>query len=232
MRSERLDDQDLRGNAAATDDDVFRADAEEQLAALLAARSRQRHAEAIAGEATVANRAAEEVHRRRSDESTDELRRRVVVDLHRCPDLLDRTVAHHRDPLAETHGFDLIVRHVHRRALQLLVQALQIGACLKPEERIEVGERLVHEQEVGVHHERARDRDPLALPARELRRIPIEESLELQQARSFLDAAADLLASHLAHAQAEADVRAHGHVREHRVALEHHRRCARAAAAR
>ena len=47
--------------------------------------------------------------------------------------------------------------------------------------RVEVRERLVHEERLGLPRDRAPHRDALALPARELRRLALEELGEPEQ---------------------------------------------------
>ena len=52
-----------------------------------------------------------------------------------------------------------------------LLPALQLGAHLDAQERIERGQRLVEEQHLGLGDERAGQRHALLLAARELRRL-------------------------------------------------------------
>ena len=70
----------------------------------------------------------EEVHGRRADEPGDEQVRRPRVKVLRSVDLLEDAVAHHGDPIAHRHGLDLVVRHVHGRALDALMEPLQLRA--------------------------------------------------------------------------------------------------------
>src|SRR5947207_1155916 len=72
----------------------------------VAAHAAERNREAIARERAVADRAAQEIHRRRADEPAHELRRGVVIDLHRRAELLDRALAHDRDAVAHAHRLD------------------------------------------------------------------------------------------------------------------------------
>jgi len=94
---------------------------------------------------------------------------------------------------------------------------------LQAQEGVEVRERLVHEQHRRVHDHRACDGDPLSLATGELRRVAIEVRDETEELGPVGDPAADLILRPPLHAEAEADVLADGHMREHRVALEHHR---------
>ena len=99
----------------------------------------RRHASAV-------RTAADQVHRRAPDEAGDEQVRRPSYTLLRRPELLELAVRHHRDPVAERHRLDLVVRDVDRRDAQARVQALQLGAHLDAELRVEVRERLVEQE--------------------------------------------------------------------------------------
>ena len=98
-----------------------------------------------------------------------------------------------------------------------------LGAHLHPQLRVQVRERLVHQERLWLADDRAAHRDPLALPARERARLLVEELLEPEDPRSLLDALVDLVLRGLAQAQAEGDVVVDRQVRVERVALEHHR---------
>ena len=106
------------------------------------------------------------------------------------------------------------------------MQLLDLGAHGDAQRRVEVGERLVHEEGLRLAHERAAERDALALAAGELVRSALEQRLDLERARRVPDAALDLGLRMAAHAQAKSDVLAHRLVRVERVALEHHRHVA------
>ena len=94
---------------------------------------------------------------------------------------------------------------------------------MQAEERVEVRERLVHEQHRRIHHEGAGHRDPLALATRKLSRVTVQEGQEPQEVGALADAARNLGLWAPLHAQPEPDVALDGHVRKHGVALEDHR---------
>jgi hypothetical protein len=48
----------------------------------------------------------------------------------RGADLLDAPLVHHHDAVGERHGFHLVMCHIDRRRLDLLVNALDLGAHL------------------------------------------------------------------------------------------------------
>ena len=89
--------------------------------------------------------------------------------------------------------------------------------------RIEVGERLVEQEQPGIAHDRAPDRDPLALAARELARQALQQRHDVEhRGRTAHPAARSRFLPTFAPAQPEGDVLVDVHVRIERVVLEHH----------
>ncbi len=105
---------------------------------------------------------------------------------------------------------------------ETFVQPRQLGAHRAAQLRIEVGERLVHEEEDRLSHDRSAHRHALALAARERRGLASEQRVEAQRLRGLLDTGSDLVLRHAPHLQAEAEVLAHGHMRVEGVGLEDH----------
>ena len=133
--------------------------------------------------------ARREIHRRTADEAADELASPAVVDDHRLGDLDDLALAHDRDAVAQAERLDLVVGDVDRRRLDVADQLLQLGPELQPQQRVEVGQRLVHQQHRRLHDDRPRHRHALALAAAEsCAGVAPEVRLELQQAGRALDA--------------------------------------------
>src|SRR6267142_6210387 len=155
-------------------------------------------------------------------EASDIEVRRLGVDLGRRADLAHSSVLHHDDAVGHGERFVLVVSDVDGGAAELAVDAADLGAHLEAQARIEVGERLVHQHERRLDHDSAGDRYALLLAAGELARQLLLVTGELHHPQRLVDAALDLGARHAAHAQAEADVAPHAHVREERVVLEHH----------
>ena len=81
----------------------------------------------------------------------------------------------------------LVVRHVDHRDAEPLVQAPDLELHLLAQLLVERAERLVHQHELRLEHERARDRDPLLLAAGELRRPAAAEPAELHHVERALD---------------------------------------------
>src|SRR5581483_3284684 len=97
-----------------------------------------------------------------------------------------------------------------------------LAAHLDTELRVEVRERLVHQERLRIANDRPAHRNPLPLAAREDARLALQELLEAEHARDPLDPWFDLGLRDLPHLQAECDVVVHRHLRVERVVLEHH----------
>ena len=114
---------------------------------------------------------ADEVHRGRADELGDEEVDGAVVEPLRRVELLQHAVAHHGDAVAERHRLALVVRDVDRRHLEVALDPRDLGAHLDAQLRVEVRERLVHQERLRLAHDRAAHRHALPLPARERARL-------------------------------------------------------------
>ena len=115
------------------------------------------------------------------------------------------------------------MRDVDGRRLQAVVQPLELDAHLDAELRVEVGERLVEQEDLGMAHNRAADRDALPLAAGELARLALEQFLDAQDLGGLADPLGDLGFRKLPHLEPEGHVVVDGHVRIQGVILEDHR---------
>ena len=167
--------------------------------------------------------ARQEVHRRRSDEARDERVRRAIVELERRADLLDDAIAQDHDLVGHRHRFDLVMRDVDRSGAQSLVKLLDLGAHLHAQLGVEIGQRLIEQEDLRIADNRAAHRDALALTAGQLSGIAIEIRDETENVAGLLNALLDLGLRALGEHQRERHVVADGHVRIERVVLEHHR---------
>ena len=147
----------------------------------------------------------------------------MVVEVLRRVDLLQFAVAHDGDALAERHRLHLVMGDVHGRDAETLVQLRELGAHRHAQLRVEIGERLVHQERLRFADDRASHCHPLPLSARQRRGLALEQRLEAEQVRSLRDAASGLLLVHLAHLEAVAEVAFDGHVGVEGVVLEDHR---------
>ena len=114
------------------------------------------------------------------------------------------------------------MRHVDRRDAEPVLQLAQLDAHVGAQLGVEVRQRLVEQQHLRGKHAGARERDPLLLPAGELRGRPPFEPGHLHQREHRAHLGFDLARAHAAHAQAIGDVVEHAHVRPDGVGLEHH----------
>ena len=102
------------------------------------------------------------------------------------------------------------------------MQLGDLDAHLHAQLGVEVRQRLVEQERLGLAHDGPADGDALALPAGKLPRFAVHKLLQLQHARRFLDPLGDLGPGHAAHPQTEAEIFRDRHVRIERIGLEHH----------
>jgi len=102
-------------------------------------------------------RSLEQVHRRRPDEPGDEEVERLVVEVLRPVDLLQDAHAHDGDPVTHRHRLDLVVGHVDRRRPEIVLELCDLGAHLHAQLRVEVRERLVHQEDLRLADNGATD---------------------------------------------------------------------------
>ena len=91
----------------------------------------------------------------------------MLVEVLGRVDLLYDAVLHHDDPGAQGHGLRLVVGNVDDGASQALMELGNLHTHLAPQFRIQVGERLIHEEDLGIPHDGASHGNPLALAAGE-----------------------------------------------------------------
>ena len=84
--------------------------------------------------------------------------------------LLQDAAPHHGDAVAHRHRLGLVVRDVDRRHGEVALEPEDLGPHLDAELRVEVRERLVHQERLRLTHDRPAHRDALSLAARELAR--------------------------------------------------------------
>ena len=123
----------------------------------------------------------------RADEIADEHRIRAVIDLLRRAKLLDHAIIHHRDLVGHRHGFELVMGDIDRRRLQPVVQRAQLAAHQMAELGVERAERLIHHEGLRLANDGAAERDPLPVAAGKSRYRLVEQMLDAQHARRFLD---------------------------------------------
>ena len=112
------------------------------------------------------------------------------------------------------------MRHVHKRRSRLVVESLQLRAHFHPQLCIQVGKRLVHQQDSWIRRQRPGYRHALLLSSRKLCRIPIGELLDPQQREQFLHPSINLILRPFQILKAKGDVLPYRHMRPERVILE------------
>ncbi len=127
----------------------------------------------------------------------------------------------HRDAVGQGQRLGLIMRDVDGRLAEPALQAAELVAHLDPQLQVQVGERLVEHQDLWFEHQRAGDRNPLLLPARELRRETLAQPGKLDELKGAVDPFPHLRLGDAPQPQAESDVVEHAEMREQRIILEH-----------
>ena len=130
------------------------------------------------------------------------------------------------DAVGHRHRLDLVVGDVDRRAADAPVQLQQLGAHLHPQQRVEVRERLVHEEGDRLADDGPPQRHPLPLPAGELVRVPLQVLGQAEQLRDLGDPAATSAFGRPRIFSGKPMLRLDGHVRVEGVVLEDHRHVA------
>ena len=154
----------------------------------------------------------------------DEQVGRIIVQVLRGIDLLDEAVLHNDDAGAHGHSLGLVVGNVDEGGLQTLVQLGDLGAHLRAQLRVQVGQRFVQQEDLRLTDDGAAQGDTLTLTAGQSLRLAVEQVLDVQDLGSlFARACRSPSFGRLAQLQAERHVVVNGHVRIQSVVLEHHR---------
>ena len=152
----------------------------------------ERDTDAADPQSAIREDSLDDVHGRIADEGRDKPVRRPLVDLVRRRDLLQFAGVHHRDEIGHGERLGLIVGHVERGRAEPVAQPLDFAAHAQAKPRVEVGQRLVHQERSGIAHDGARQRHTLALAARELARAPVEQVIDLEDRRDLADLRRDV----------------------------------------
>ena len=118
------------------------------------------------GAAVLRKRRRQEIHRRRSDERGDIGVGWALEHVHGCGELGGATLMQQEQAVAERHRFNLVVRDVKARDMQALLEAADFATHLDAQLRIQVGQWLVEQEQLGFAHDGAAHGNALALSAR------------------------------------------------------------------
>ena len=112
--------------------------------------------------------------------------------------------------------------YVDEGGLQALMQLGDFGTHLHAQLGVQVGQRFVHQEDLGLTHDGTAQGNALALAAGQGLGLAVEQELDAQDAGSFVYAALDFFLGGLAQLQAEGHVIINRHMGIQRVVLEHH----------
>jgi len=147
---------------------------------------------------------------------------RLVIQLPGRADLENFAFTHDHDSVGETHRFCLIMRDVYGGDADLAMNILELRPHFLAQLGVEVGKRLVEQQDLRRVRDRPRQRNALLLPAGKLVRKPIGILLESHALQGAPDGGFTPRARNFVHLQAVCDILCHVQMRPQRVALKHH----------
>jgi len=140
--------------------------------------------------------------------------------------LFDLAGVHHGDNVGGGHRFRLVMGDIDRGVAVFVVQAAHLEAHLFAQIGIEIRERFVQKQCLGLDDEGARERHALLLAAREFARVTVGEPTQVGRIQNRGEFAIDGGAVELAQLKSIGDVFGNRHVRPQRVTLKNHRHVA------
>ena len=129
---------------------------------------------------------------------------------------------HDGDAGGERHRLDLVVGDVDRRLVEPLIELLDLGAHLDPQLGVEIGKRLVEQEQRGIAHQRSSHGHALALAAGKLGGLAAKQAFDLQKRGHPGEGYRLRLLWYAAALHAKGNVGADRHRWIERVGLEHH----------
>ena len=130
---------------------------------------------------------------------------------------------HDDDPVSERHGFDLVVSDVDHVFLDLLTHQGKLCPHLAAQFGIEIGERLIKQENAAVLGQSAGHGDTLALTARERAGLAVEEFGQANHLSDLFDLGVDFCFRLLCQTQGKRDILGDVHMRVERIVLKDHR---------
>ena len=140
----------------------------------------------------------EEVHGRRTDEACNKLILRIVVQVKRSTDLLDDAELHDDYDVCHGQSFNLVVGDVDHRSLEAVVQGGNLCAHLDTKFCVEVGERFVKEEYLGLADDCAAYCNTLSLSTGEGLGLSVKQFFDLEDLGCFTYTLIDLFLGELA----------------------------------
>ena len=136
-----------------------------------------------------------------------------MIDLVRGVQLLNDAQLHYRDIGRHGQGFHLVMRDVDGGRAGNMVEALEFRAHVHAQAGVQVGKRLVHQEDLRAVGQHARQGDALLLSAAHLARIAIRVAFHLHLGQRFLDALVHLVLGHFLDLERKGNVLVDRHVR-------------------
>ena len=130
----------------------------------------------------------QQIHRPLAERARDRNRTRPVEDALRVAAVFDASVDQHRELVAGSHRFAVVVRHVEDRTGEARADAEDFVAHLGPKRRVQMRERLVQQQCLRIREQRAGYRDALPLAAGKFAGTPVEQRLDMHRCSGSRDA--------------------------------------------
>ena len=146
----------------------------------------------------------------------------IEIDFPGCPRLDDLPLVHDGHDVRQSQGLDPIMGHIDRGDLKVGQKRPQFFAGFFPEFCIQVGERFIEKDDLGLSHQRPGQGHTLLLPAGKLGRRPPLEPFQLHEAQRLFDLAADDVFGQFAGLERVGHVVEDVHVGPDGVGLKHH----------
>ncbi|MNY07837.1 hypothetical protein D3C86_1406590 [compost metagenome] len=148
---------------------------------------------------------------------------RLAADLLRRALLYDFALIEDDNTIGKIERLFLVMRHENRGDAERIVNLAQPAAKVAAHIGVQRSERLIQQQHLGIDRKRTRQRHALPLPAGNLRRETVAQTIKLHQPQKLPNAGVDrrLVPLHLRDLHAESDVLMQSHMREKRIMLEH-----------
>ena len=143
----------------------------------------------------------------------------IAVHVRGRSHLLDLPQLHQHDLVGDAHGLLLVMGDKDGRDPHFPLDAPDLLPQLQPQPGVQVAQRLVQQQNLGLLHQRPGNGHPLLLAAGELSGPALEIVLDLHEAGGLLRPLPGLLLFHLRVQQREHDVLLHRHVRVQGIVL-------------
>ena len=164
----------------------------------------------------------EEVHLRSADKAGNEEIAGVIEDFLRSTDLLDITITHDDDSITEGHSLSLVVGNIDKGGIDTLTELDNLCTHLVTQLCIEVGQRLIHQEDSRVTDDCTADCNTLALTTGQSLRLTVEVLGNVKNLCCFADFLVNDVLLLLAELEGECHILINRHVRIQSVVLEYH----------